>query len=170
MQAFLARGGKTVIRGMNDFLVPSDLPQIVCFLNVGFSCACDVPAHIYTYSFEPKHDWSATYAGATEICKYYTAFAAKYKLNKYIKLGHHVVGAAWDAAKALWTVSVLNLASGETFFQTCEILINAGGILNNWKWPQIEGVHDFKGRLVHTAAWDQDLSLKGKKVGVIGNG
>lgn len=133
-------------------------------------CTCDVPAHIYTYSFEPNYRWSSMYASAQEICKYYTDFADKYDLNQYIKLRHEVVSAVWDANASVWTVSVQNSSTGEVFKQEAEILINAGGILNHWKWPQIEGLKDFKGELVHTAAWKEGLSLKGKRVGIIGNG
>lgn len=62
-------------------------------------CACDVPAHIYTYSFEPNTEWSSYYAGSSEIHDYFIRFARKYDLEKYVQLRTRVLGAVWDADK-----------------------------------------------------------------------
>lgn len=134
------------------------------------SCACDVPAHNYTWSFEPKTDWSANYASSKEIFKYFKDFTRKYGLSKYIKLEHEVVGATWMEAEAQWKVDVKDLRSGNTQSSFAHILVNAGGILNAWRYPPIPGIKDFKGDLVHSAAWPEHLDLNGKVVGLIGNG
>lgn len=134
------------------------------------SCACDVPSHCYTFSFEPKVDWSANYATAQEINQYFNDFATKYNLGKYIKTQHKVIDATWDAESAQWRVTVENLASGKLMTESCHILVNTGGILNDWRYPAIPGIKSFKGKLVHSAAWDPDLSLADKTVGLIGNG
>lgn len=63
-----------------------------------------------------------------------------------------------------------DLCSGEIYKKDCDILINAGGILNNWKWPDIPGLERFKGELFHSASWDASAELEGKSVGLIGNG
>lgn len=124
----------------------------------------------YTWSFEPKTDWSANYASATEIFQYFKDFTAKYGLEKYIKLRHKVIGAMWNETTAQWEVEVEDMATGTVVKTSGHILINAGGILNAWRFPPIPGIGSFKGDLVHSAAWKQDLSLKGKVVGLIGNG
>lgn len=135
-----------------------------------YRCACDVPSHCYTWSFEPKTDWSATYASSTEIHEYFSDFATKYDLYKYIKLCHEVKNAVWDAKSAQWEVQVVSSETGESFTDTAHILINAGGILNAWRYPPIPGIQDYRGELVHSAAWDPKLTLGGKTVGLIGNG
>lgn len=133
-------------------------------------CACDVPSHSYTWSFEPKRDWSALYAGSGEICNYFETFAREYGLHKYCKTRHQVVGATWNNEKGGYDVQVQDLSSGRQVNDHCHILINAGGILNAWRWPAISGLEKYKGTLLHTANWDSSVNLVGKDVGLIGNG
>ncbi|KAG6840576.1 hypothetical protein C0991_005765 [Blastosporella zonata] len=133
-------------------------------------CACDIPAHTYTWSFEPKTDWSSVYAGANEIHEYFTTFATKYLLHKYIRLRTKVTNATWDTTSDTWGVEVTDLVTGETRVDHADILVNASGVLNAWRWPDIEGLKEFKGELLHTADWDSRVDLEGKKVGLIGNG
>ncbi|OGE54789.1 hypothetical protein PENARI_c005G09522 [Penicillium arizonense] len=132
-------------------------------------CACDVPAHNYTYSFEPKWDWSANYAGSEEIYQYFSNFVDNYALREYISCRHEVVRAEWDEEKAEWIVHIKK-GNGAIFFQRCDFFISAAGILNSWRWPAIPGLHSFNGTLLHSANWDQTVDLKGKHVGLIGNG
>jgi cyclohexanone monooxygenase len=75
-------------------------------------CACDVPSHCYTWSFEPKTDWSANYATSREIHQYFNDFAKKYNLDRYITVETQVVGATWDEKIAEWNVQVLNIKTG----------------------------------------------------------
>lgn len=133
-------------------------------------CACDVPAHIYTYTFEPKTDWSGMFAGSREISKYFNDFADKYELRKYVTCQHLVTSAEWDDSQAVWRVGVQNQASGQTIDDWCHVLINCSGGLNNWKYPDIPGLHSFKGEMCHSAQWNDSINLKGKSVGLIGNG
>ncbi|KAJ5949897.1 flavin-binding monooxygenase [Penicillium verhagenii] len=133
-------------------------------------CACDVPSHCYTWSFEPKTDWSANYASAKEIFSYFKDFTARHQLEKFIELQHEVVGAQWNNATAEWTVQVKNHADGTIKTDSAHVLINAGGILNAWRYPATPGIETYKGTLVHSAAWPEDLDLSGKVVGLIGNG
>lgn len=133
-------------------------------------CACDVPAHNYTWSFEPKHDWSAVYSGSGEIFNYFDHFSNKYGLRRYCKTLHQVNGASWNAEKGGYDVSILDLENNMVVHDYCDILINAGGILNAWQWPAIPGLDKYKGVLLHTANWDDTVDLKGKHVGLIGNG
>lgn len=134
------------------------------------SCACDIPAHTYTWSFEPKKDWSAVYAGSAEIYDYFNDFAKKYQLEHYVKLRHQVTGAYWNNELGGYDVTVRDLALNKDIQAHCDILINAGGILNNWRWPAIPGIEKYKGKLLHTANWDENVDLRGLHVGLIGNG
>ncbi|RDW65995.1 hypothetical protein BP6252_09630 [Coleophoma cylindrospora] len=133
-------------------------------------CACDVPSHNYTWSFEPKLDWSGVYATSQEIYTYFNDFAAKYALGQYCKTEHEVCGARWDESRAKWDVQIKDLRAGTIVEDSCDILINAGGILNAWRWPAIPGLKDYTGTLLHTANWDESVELTGKHVGLIGNG
>ena len=133
-------------------------------------CACDVAAHNYTWSFEPKPDWSAVYATSAEIFKYFNDFADKYDLRQYIKTEHQVIGSRWNDEAGMWDVQIKDLDSGAVTHDSCNVLINAGGILNNWKWPEILGFESFMGPKLHTANWDDSVDLAGKRVGLIGNG
>ncbi|KAF8226820.1 FAD/NAD(P)-binding domain-containing protein [Tricholoma matsutake] len=133
-------------------------------------CACDIPAHTYTWSFEPNPDWSQVYAGSDEIWNYFDAFATKYDLHKYCKMNHMVSGARWNESTGGWDVEITDLGTGSILHDQCDILINAIGTLNAWKWPAISGLHDFKGVLLHTANYDRATDLTGKHVGIIGNG
>ncbi|KAL6230334.1 hypothetical protein BDW75DRAFT_248777 [Aspergillus navahoensis] len=133
-------------------------------------CACDVPSHNYTWSFEPKADWSASYANSKEIFDYFDSFARKHGLRHYCRMRHQVIGAAWNTQHGGYDVRVRDLQLGQEWNDSCDILINAGGILNSWRWPAIPGLDKYKGTLVHTANWDDSIVLRGKHVGLIGNG
>lgn len=140
------------------------------------SCACDIAAHNYTYTFEPKYDWSEEFAAVAEIRGYFEYFAAKYDLRRYIKLQHKINRAKWDENLGKWTLQIEHLNpearnEGESMIEdSCDILINACGYLNNWKWPEIQGLEKFQGTLLHSARWDEHVDLRGKRVGLIGNG
>jgi cation diffusion facilitator CzcD-associated flavoprotein CzcO len=135
-----------------------------------YRCACDVPSHNYTWSFEPKLDWTGVYSGSREIYAYFDAFAEKYHLKDYIKTENQVIGAYWNNAAGGYDVRIRDLKSGQEISNHCDILINASGILNNWRWPAIPGLKDYKGTLLHTANWNENVDLAGKHVGLIGNG
>lgn len=129
-----------------------------------------MPSHNYTWSFEPKADWSANYASSKEIFQYFKDFSTKYGLGKYIELNQQVISATWDETAAEWHVTAKNVVTGELKVASAHVLVNAGGILNAWRYPPIPGIDTFKGPLVHSAAWPEDLDLSGKVVGLIGNG
>ena len=129
-----------------------------------------MPSHNYTWSFEPKLDWSGVYSGSKEIYNYFDNFSQKYGLKKYIKTEHQVTGAYWSAASGGYNVKIQDIKGNREFKKHCDILINASGILNNWRWPAIPGLETYKGTLLHTANWDENVDLTGKHVGLIGNG
>ena len=76
----------------------------------------------------------------------------------------------WNNQKNGYDIKVRDIATGNTVDDFADVLINASGVLNHWKWPAIPGIEKYKGTLLHTADWDSNVSLKGKHVGLIGNG
>ena len=132
------------------------------------SGACDVPAHAYTFSFEPNPNWSTFYAYAPEIRQYFEDFADKYELRPYIKLDSTVQSAIWDDPKGIWNIEVE--VNGQKVNDWAHVVINGTGFLNDWKWPKIDGLHDFAGKLLHTANWETDMDWKDKTVAIIGTG
>ncbi|PLB49298.1 putative flavin-binding monooxygenase [Aspergillus steynii IBT 23096] len=133
-------------------------------------CACDIPAHTYQATFEPNKEWSTFYAAAPEIHAYWKRVAHKYGCMKYVKLKRQVVEAAWDGEESRWALQIKDLETGSVYPHQCNILISATGALNNWKWPDIPGLGDFQGKLMHSARWDEGYDYTDKRVAVIGNG
>ena len=82
-----------------------------------------------------------------------------------MKLSTKIVEVTWDEEEGKWWIGLENQISGEKSEDWCHVLVNGSGILNNWKWPDIEGLHDFKGSLMHSAKWDHGVSFEGKTVG-----
>ncbi|KAJ9610031.1 hypothetical protein H2200_006361 [Cladophialophora chaetospira] len=135
-------------------------------------CACDVPAHIYTFTFDPKPDWSQYYAGSEEICEYCRDFYRRHKIDQFTKLSHSVTKAVWNEEESKWQLEIEDLTSSPSTIikDDCDVLISGAGFLNKWSWPKIEGIERFSKPKLHSARWDSKLDLKGKTVGLIGNG
>ncbi|KAF5010403.1 hypothetical protein FDECE_3455 [Fusarium decemcellulare] len=131
-------------------------------------CACDLPAHGYVYPFEQNPNWSEFYASAPEILKYFEDFVDKYGLHRFIKLNSRVRSAVWSEDEGVYHVEI-ETPNG-VVHDWGHVFINGCGFLNNWKWPEIPGLHDFKGTLLHSANWDPSTDYEGKTVAVIGNG
>lgn len=110
------------------------------------------------------------FSPAEEIRQYLENCVSKHGLSHYFKLSHQVVGAKWDEQTGRWRVSIKKTETGEVFVDECNYLLNAGGILNAWRWPNIPGLHNFRGQLVHSANWPKSFDYKDLKVAVIGNG
>lgn len=125
---------------------------------------------MYTFSWDPKPDWSHYFAYGPEIQGYFEEFAERYGSKKYMKLNTKVLEGRWDEEKGLWSLTLEDQVTKGQWQDWCHVLINGTGILNNWKWPDIEGLHDFTGPKMHSAAWDHSVDFKGKTVGVIGTG
>ncbi|KAJ5657541.1 uncharacterized protein N7484_001190 [Penicillium longicatenatum] len=133
-------------------------------------CACDIPSHTYQASFEPNKEWSAFYAPAPEIHQYWKHVVHKYGCRRYMKLKQRVLGASWDENDAKWRLEVEDVESSSKYQDQCDVLVQATGCLNNWKWPSIPGLHDFKGKIMHSADWDTEYDYTGQNIAVIGNG
>jgi cation diffusion facilitator CzcD-associated flavoprotein CzcO len=133
--------------------------------NVYPGSGCDVPSHLYSYSFAPNPNWSRGYSLQAEIKQYFKDVAAKYGLMDRIRLNTQAQGAVWDDSTATWTVT---LQSGEVI--TAPILILGCGQLNKPAFAPIPGRESFAGKQFHSAQWDHSVDMKGKRVGVIGSG
>ncbi|HEX2088202.1 MAG TPA: NAD(P)/FAD-dependent oxidoreductase [Solirubrobacteraceae bacterium] len=126
--------------------------------------ACDVPSHLYEFSFAPNPRWSRRYAPQAEIQAYLEDVARREGVLDDIRTNTEVVGARWDAERAKW---VLLTAKGE---HEADVLITACGQLSVPSVPPLPGLDRFAGPAFHTAQWDHDVPLEGKRVGVIGTG
>lgn len=133
-------------------------------------CACDIPAVNYQFSWHSKPDWKSYYASSPEILGYFKDIVATHKLDEYVKLNHRVKGAWWNEETGKWRMEIQStLDPSNTFYDEGDVLINATGVLNNWKWPSVPGIEKFKTKL-HSANWDDSIDLEDKVVGIIGNG
>jgi cation diffusion facilitator CzcD-associated flavoprotein CzcO len=126
--------------------------------------ACDVPSHLYEFSFEPNPRWSRRYAPQAEIQQYLEAVARRHGLLDRAKTGTEVTRAQWDERRAKWQ---LQTSAGP---YEADILLTACGQLSIPKAPTINGLDSFAGPVFHTAEWDHAVDLAGKRVAVIGTG
>jgi cation diffusion facilitator CzcD-associated flavoprotein CzcO len=127
--------------------------------------ACDIPSHLYSYSFEPNPSWSRAYGGQPEILAYLEHCATKYGVRPHLRLNTQVVGAAFDEATGLWTVEVDH---GPPL--TARALILGNGALHLPAIPELPGRSSFRGETFHSARWNHAHDLRGKRVAVIGTG
>ena len=126
--------------------------------------ACDVPSHLYSYSFELNPRWSRSFSPQAEIQQYLREVAAKYNVGAKHLFDTEVTRAQWDAAANRWLVDT---TSGNF---TCDVLVGAVGALCEPALPAIKGIETFRGELFHSARWNHDADLKGKRVALIGTG
>ena len=127
--------------------------------------ACDVPSHLYSFSFERHYPWSRRFAPQREIFAYQQHCARKYDVYRHMRFNTEVAKASFDEAQGAWKITLTN---DETIF--ARVLITATGQLNQPAYPKMPGIDDFKGAHFHSARWDHSVDLKGKTVAVIGTG
>ena len=133
-------------------------------------CACDIPSVNYQFSWKIKL-WTHFYSFSPEIWEYLKEIYDENDfINKYVKLKHKIEKVQWNNEKGNWIFQIRNLATDTVFQDEAEYFINAGGVLNNFKWPDIPGLRDFKGKMMHSAEYDEGFALDGKKVAVLGAG
>ncbi|GAA0558224.1 NAD(P)/FAD-dependent oxidoreductase [Actinomadura livida] len=126
--------------------------------------ACDVPSHLYSYSFERKTDWTRRFPPQAEILEYLRHCAGKYGVLDRIRFGTEVTEARFDEERALWRIST---TSGVL---ESRVLVSGCGQLNRPVLPDIEGRDSFTGTSFHSARWDHGADLRGKRVAVVGTG
>ena len=128
--------------------------------------ACDVPSHLYSFSFAPNPDWSRLFAPQPEILDYIERCATDFGLRPHIRFGAEVVRSEFEEAAGLWTV---HTAAGDAL-RTRFLVSGAGHALSKPALPAVKGLDSFKGRTMHSAQWDPTVDLRGKRVAVIGTG
>jgi len=127
--------------------------------------ACDVPSHVYSLSFEPNPRWSRRYSESREIWSYLRGVVAKWQLDAHLRLDTEIVDARFDEAAGAWT---LTTHAGDT--TTARFVVSCVGGLVDPKLPDIKGLQSYRGELFHTARWNHDYDLVGRRVAVIGTG
>ncbi|MCX4095998.1 flavin-containing monooxygenase [Nocardia sp. alder85J] len=126
--------------------------------------ACDVPSQLYSYSFALNPNWSRSFSRQPEIQRYIQDVADRYRVRDKHIFDCDMTGARWDDATARWEVRTSRGA------YTCDILVSAVGALCEPALPDIKGIDEFEGELFHSARWNHDSELAGKRVAVIGTG
>lgn len=132
-------------------------------------CECDVPAHLYSFSFEPNPYWSHTYAPGDEIQDYLLFCVEKYGLRPHVRTETTVQQAQYDSATGRWTVTIAS-PWGALSELTASALVLGVGPLHEPLIPDIPGLETFAGELRHTATWDPGTTVQSRRVGVIGTG
>ncbi|NNN21272.1 MAG: NAD(P)/FAD-dependent oxidoreductase [Acidimicrobiales bacterium] len=125
--------------------------------------ACDVPSHLYSYSFELNPNWSHVFSPGSEILNYFKEISKKYEVDDLIKYNQEVTSAHFNGNE--WEVKT---SSGYAI--SAEYLIGATGVLHHPKYPDIKGIESFKGAMFHSSRWDHEIDLAPLRVGVIGSG
>jgi cation diffusion facilitator CzcD-associated flavoprotein CzcO len=152
--------------GIEDFVVWERDPEVggTWWANTYPGCQCDIPSHLYSFSFALNPDWRRTYATQPEIEDYLRSVADEYGLRPHIECSCAVTRAAWDEAADRWRVST---ERGE---YTADVLIAGPGPLSEPSIPDLPGLDEFGGTTFHTANWNHGHDLAGRRVAVIGTG
>lgn len=153
--------------GIEDFVIyeKSDALGGTWRDNTYPGCACDVPSHVYSYSFEQNPGWSRAYSPQPEILDYMEQVARKHAVYPKIRFGIEVTAARLDEDRGVWEVE---FADGET--AEARMLILGVGVLARPKIPTFEGLSDYRGETWHSAEWNHEFALEGRRVGVVGTG
>ncbi|MEH6474309.1 MAG: NAD(P)/FAD-dependent oxidoreductase [Sneathiella sp.] len=164
--AGVCMGIKLLEAGISDFVILEKTDGIggTWYKNTYPGAACDVPSHFYCYSFAPNPGWSRVYSPQAEIQTYIEKCSDDFGVTPYIEFGIDVTEVKLDEKTALWTVILPN---GQKR-QARHVVLGSGG-LNTPSIPEIKGIDAFNGPAFHTAQWQKDVDLTGKKVAVIGS-
>lgn len=125
--------------------------------------ACDVPSHLYSYSFEPNPEWSHRFSPGPEIRAYFNAVARRHGLEEITRFGDEVV--ACELVDGRW-----HLETSSGHHDVVDIVLAATGVLHHPNEPHFDGLDTFAGRAFHSARWDHDVEIAGRRVGVVGTG
>ncbi len=132
-------------------------------------CRVDIANHFYCYSFEPNPDWSEHYSQHEELQAYFEQCAKRHGVHDHIRFETEVVSAVWDEEAAVWRVRLRD-ADGAEELLTVNALVSAVGQLNRPRIPEIPGLGRFAGPAFHSAQWEHEHDLRGKRVAVVGTG
>lgn len=162
----LAMGRQLKRAGVQDFLIAerADGPGGVWRANAYPGAACDVPSHLYSYSFFPNPDWSRKFAPQAEIKTYFERASTAFGLEAHIRYGKSVRALTYEEVEGVWRVA---FEDGGTLI--ARAVISAVGQLSEPFSPEFEGRDQFKGQIVHTAEWTPDIDMTGQRVVMIGS-
>jgi cation diffusion facilitator CzcD-associated flavoprotein CzcO len=181
--------------GLNDFVMLEKEADLggTWYVNTYPGCACDVPSHMYSFSFEPNPNWSREFASQPEILTYIRHCADKYALRPRVRFNSQAVGARFDEVANLWRVRIADAGAVGAFMAarglkpgdtlptddaafpatrelTARFVVAGMGGLSTPAYPQLKGLEKFEGRTFHSQRWDHSYDLTGKRVAVIGTG
>jgi cation diffusion facilitator CzcD-associated flavoprotein CzcO len=127
-------------------------------------CCCDIPSHVYSFSFELNPFWTRGFAPQWEIKEYLDRTAQKYGVLPHVRFDHEVLDAEWNDDASQWEIET----TGGSF--TAQVLVAAAGPLADPTVPDIPGLSEFEGKMFHSARWEHDHDLENERVAVIGTG
>ncbi|MEW1832478.1 NAD(P)/FAD-dependent oxidoreductase [Streptomyces sp. NPDC088196] len=127
-------------------------------------CACDVPSHLYSFSFAPNADWPRTFSGQEHIRAYLEHVTDVFRIRPHIRFNSEVKMMTWDAERLRWDIET----TGGSY--SADLVVSATGPLSDPKIPDIPGLDSFPGKVFHSARWDHDYDLRGKRVAMVGTG
>jgi len=163
----LCMGIKLLEAGMNSFLIIEKSADVggTWWDNRYPGCACDIPSHLYSFSFEPSPDWTRMYPGRQEIQDYLKRCVARHHLAPRIRLNIRFQEALWDEAEGVWCVT-----THDGMRISARVLVSGMGALHVPRYPDLPGLTRFAGPAFHSSAWDHAVELGGKNVAVVGTG
>ena len=153
-------------QGIEDFIILEKAADIggTWRENTYPGAECDIPSALYSYSFEPYPEWEYKWSMQSQILEYINYVADKYNLRPHISFGEEVISATWSSQRSNWLIKTKE----DKIYQS-KTFISAIGQLHHPSTPDFAGMDSLKIPHFHSAQWDHDIDLKGKRVGVIGN-
>ena len=153
--------------GFNDITILEAAPRLggTWLHNTYPGAACDVPSHLYSFSFAQRRDWSRLCSGQGEILGYLEGVARDHGVEGLVVCDTRVTACAWDDERAQWSVAT---AQGHSY--AADAIVIATGQLHQPAHPRIPGIETFAGPSFHSARWDHEVPLAGRRVAVVGTG
>jgi cation diffusion facilitator CzcD-associated flavoprotein CzcO len=154
-------------KGIDDLLIVESADGVggTWRQNVYPGAACDIQSHLYSFSFAPNRSWTRTYAYQPEILAYLEKVADDFDLRRHLMLGTRVRRLMWNESTLQWDIEL-----DDNRAVVADVVVSAVGLFGAIRYPDIQGLTDFTGDLMHTAQWDATVDLTDKRVAVIGTG
>src|SRR5207302_1968678 len=163
----ICMGIKLLEAGMQSLLIIEKSEEIggTWWENRYPGCACDIPSHLYSFSFAPSTEWTRMYPGQEEIHDYLKRCVERYGLAPHLRLNTRFQEAAWDESESVW-----NITAADGVRIRARVLVSGMGALHVPHYPELPGLERFSGPAFHSSAWDYGVNLDGKNVAVVGTG
>ena len=163
----ICMGIKLLEAGMQSFLIIEKSEEIggTWWENRYPGCACDIPSHLYSFSFAPSTEWTRMYPGQREIHDYLKGCVERYGLAPHLRLNTRFQEAAWDESESVW-----NITASDGVRIRARVLVSGMGALHVPHYPELPGLESFSGPAFHSSVWDYGVNLEDKNVGVVGTG